>query len=117
MVFKIENYTSLKKALDSLCEFLLLESVSPDTVFDSKLAACELLGNVLKHSKGSATLHSEVNGGFIELKIFSEMPFLPTEVGLPSLFSEHGRGLFLAKNVSEGIEPISGGILVRIKVK
>ena len=115
MIVKIENYTSLKKALDALCEFLLMQEVEEERVFDSKLAACELLGNVLKHSEGSATLHGEVNGGFIELKILSDLPFLPTEIALPNLFSENGRGLFLTKSVSEGIEPIHGGVLVKIK--
>lgn len=117
MVFEIENYTSLKKALNSLCEFLTLEKVDPDVVFDSRLAACELLGNVLQHSEGSATLHGEVDGDFIQLKIFSDTPFLPTEVNLPSLFSEHGRGLFLVQSLSEGIEPIQGGILLKIKMR
>ena len=115
MIIKIENHTSLKQALDTLCEFLLLEQVEKDRVFDSKLVACELLGNVFKHSEGGATLHGEVNAGFIELRILSDFPFLPTQVELPALFSEHGRGLFLIQSVSEGIEPITGGVLVKIK--
>ena len=117
MVFEIDNYTSLKKTLDSLCEFLQLQKISSEVIFHSKLIACELLGNVLKHSNGVATLKGELKEDILELAILSKFPFLPNEVELPDLFSEHGRGLYLVQAFSESIERLSNGILIKIKTK
>ena len=120
MFFKISNYTSMKDALDSLCDFLSKNDVHPDRVFDSRLAACELLGNVLRHEKNEAKLHFELDGGFIHIKVLSDSPFIPKNVALPDLFSEHGRGLFLTRFISEnGIEPLEQGkgVLVRIRIE
>ena len=117
MIFEIDNYKSLKNTLESLCEFLRLEKISQEVIFNSKLVACELLGNVLKHSDGKATLKGELKEGMLELAILSQFPFFPAEVELPDLFSEHGRGLYLAKKLSESVERLSNGILIRIKVE
>ena len=118
MVFEIKNYTSMKTALDSLCDFLTEREVHSDQIFDSRLAACEILANVLRHEKNGAKLHFEVEDGFIRLTILSDTPFFPKRVALPDLLSEHGRGLFLTCSVSEnGIEPIEEGNGVRIRIK
>ena len=55
MVFEIENYLALRKAMDEFCNFLLAEQVEKERVFDSKLAVYELIGNVLKHSEHPST--------------------------------------------------------------
>ena len=118
MLFEIKNYTSMKTALDSLCDFLTEREVHPDQIFDSRLAACEILGNVLRYEQNEAKLHFELADGFIRLTFFSNAPFLPKKVALPELLSEHGRGLFLACSVSEnGIEPVEEGNGVRIRIK
>ena len=72
MIFEIENYLALRKAMDEFCDFLLAEQVEKERVFDSKLAVYELIGNVLKHSGGSATLHGEIVEERIRLKIVAE---------------------------------------------
>ena len=48
MVFEIENYETLKNAVDELCEYLALHTVAEERIFDSKLVVYELLGNVLQ---------------------------------------------------------------------
>lgn len=120
MFFEIKNYPSMKTALDSLCDFLSENDVHSESIFDSRLAACELLGNVLRHEESTASFHYTLENGFVQLTILSKTPFLPNSVSLPDLFSEHGRGLFLTHTVSEnGIEPIEQGkgVLVKIKIK
>lgn len=119
MVFEIENYETLKNAVDELCEYLALHTVAEERIFDSKLVVYELLGNVLQHSGGSARLAIELLQEYIELKVLAERFFCPPERGTcADVFSENGRGLFLVDSVStERITTADGGILVRIKIK
>ena len=77
MTIKIENYPSMQTAIADLCRFLQGENASEESVFHSKLVASELLGNVLRHSQGYATLHFAINNGFIELIVKSSVQFTP----------------------------------------
>lgn len=119
MVFEIENYGTLKSAVKELCDFLALNEVADECIFDSKLVMYELLGNVLKHSGGGAKLALELLQEHIELKVLAERVFFPPERGTcAEVFSEHGRGIFLADSLSaERTFTEDGGILVRIKIK
>ena len=118
MIFEIENYQTLKRAVEELCDFLFDNDVPVDKVFDSKLAMYELLGNVLKHSGGSAKLQGGLSDGFVELKILSERIFCPPEQGTCSdVYSEHGRGLFLVDSVcTERVFHDDGSIVIKIKI-
>ena len=119
MVFEIENYTSLKSAVEELCNVLSSSDIPTDRIFDSKLVAYELLGNVLKHSGGSAKLHLWIKESELELKVLSTCAFCPPEKGkCADVYAENGRGLYLVDSVSaERICTEDGGILVRIKIK
>ena len=119
MIFEIENYGTLKSAVEDLCDFLALNKVADEHIFDSKLVVYELLGNVLKHSGGGAKLAMELLQEYIELTIFAERIFFPPDKGqCAELYSEHGRGLFLVDTISsERTFTQDGGILVRIKIK
>lgn len=119
MIFEIENYLALRKAMDEFCDFLLAEQVEKERVFDSKLAVYELIGNVLKHSGGSATLHGEIVEERIRLKIVAEKPFCPPDTtNCADVFSENGRGLFLVdKLCEERIFTPQGELIIIIKTK
>ena len=119
MIFEIENYNSLKGAVEELCDFLSLHKVAQEYIFDSKLVVYELLGNVLQHSGGGAKLFMELVQEYIELKVLAERLFFPPEKGTcAELYAEHGRGLFLVDSVSaERTVSDDGGIVVRIKIK
>lgn len=119
MIFQIENYVTLKSAVEELCDFLAAQKIAKDRIFDSKLVAYELLGNVLKHSGGGAKLAIELLQEYIELKVMAERVFCPPQRGkCAEVFSEHGRGLFLVDSVcQERTFTDDGGILVRIKIK
>ncbi len=119
MVFEIENYVTLKSAVEKLCDVLAVNKVAEERIFDSKLVAYELLGNVLQHSGGGAKLALELLQEYIELKVLAERVFFPPERGVcAEVFSENGRGLFLVDSVcAERTFTDDGGILVRIKIK
>ena len=118
MYLKVENYAAMQTALDELCTFLIENGISQDLVFDSKLIACELLGNVLKYTEGESGLYGEIKDGFIGLKISSNSYFaLPEKIVCSDILSEHGRGLFLVNKLSGGrIVSEEDGIFVKIKI-
>ena len=119
MLFKIENSAALKRAMEEFSAFLIESAVSQESVFDCKLVAYELLGNVLRHAKESAELLGEIDGGFVQLTIKqSGAPFKYQKGTLPPAQSEHGRGLYLVDSVSaERIILPDGTTVVRIKIK
>ena len=93
--------------------------VSDERAFDSKLVACELLANELKHAESETELFSEIKDGHIELKIFSRKPFkTPKNIVCSDMFAESGRGLFLVNELCEGqIFSETDGIRVRIRIE
>ena len=119
MIFKVENYQTLRRAVEDVSRFLSERDVPNERIFDSRLVVSELIGNVLRHSSGIATLGVEVNEGFVELHVLSETPFFPPAFSRKAdLYAESGRGLFLVDNVStERRTSPEGGILVRIKIR
>ena len=119
MFFKVNDLKDLQEAMERLCEHLLRFEIPMESIFDSKLVVSELVGNVLKHSDGIASLHTEVKDGLINLKITSTKPYLLPEKSVCSdVFSEHGRGLFLVDSVClTRTQTSDGEILVTLKVK
>lgn len=119
IVFKVKDPAALQVGLEELTKFLFDKGVSNERVFDSKLVACELLGNVLRHTESETGLRGEIKDGHIELKIFSSTPFeTPQRIVCSDIFSEHGRGLFLVNELCEGqIFCEADGIRVKIKIE
>ena len=119
MFFKVNNLKDLQDAMENLCEFLLRSEIPMESIFDSKLVVSELIGNVLKHSDGMASLHTEVKDGLINLKIASTKPYvLPEKSVCSDVFSEHGRGLFLVDSVClTRSQTADGDILVTLAIK
>ena len=119
MFIKVDNFIALQTAMERLCEFLQNRNVPQENVFDSKLVVSELVGNVLKHSRGVATLESEVADGLISIKVSSSTVFIPPEKSVCSdVYAEHGRGLFLVDSVCESRTTTDKGeILVTIKIR
>lgn len=119
MVLKIKNYAALEAALAELTAFLMEMGVPDERVFDSKLVACELLANELKHAESETELLSELKDGHIELKILSKKGFaVPKRIVCSDVFAESGRGLFLVNELCEGqIFSEIDGIRVKIKIE
>lgn len=119
MIFEIQNYESLRQSVEQLCKFLSSERVEQQKIFDSKLVLYELLGNVLKHSEGGASLKGEIVGEYVELRILAAKPFCPPEKGkCAEVYSENGRGWFLIDHLcEERVYTDEGEIFVRICIK
>ena len=119
MIFEIDDYSSMQDAITRFCLFLSQNKVPDERVFDSRLVANELVGNVLRHAQGRAKLHGDIREGFVELVVFSSVAFIPpTTAPKADLYAEHGRGLFLIDSVCyERKTTKDGGILVRIRIE
>ena len=119
MIFEIKDYPAMHAAIAELCDTLQKSSVPSERVFDSKLVISELVGNVLRHTDGKATLRGEINGEFIELTVHSTVAFLPPEKSrIADVYAESGRGLFLVDALCEKrMLTDEGGILVKIKIR
>ena len=118
MFFEVKNFQALRKAMEELSEYLEESDVPEEEVFDSKLGGSELVGNVLRHSDGVASLEGEVRGNFIEIKVRSSVCFCPPEKSCcPDVMAEGGRGLFIVDSVcTERSFTEDGGIRVRIEI-
>lgn len=119
MTHEVHNYDTLQTALQALCDFLQAQQVPEHHVFDCKLIACELLGNVIKHASGTAKLLSELKEGVIELKIISNAVFFPQEKKTcVDVYAEHGRGLYLVERIAGGrVFLQDNGLLIRIPIE
>ncbi len=119
MRFEINSYDDFKIAVEEVNAFLLAQKIAAERIFDSKLVLHELLGNVLQHSQGGATLGVELLGELLQLSIRAEEIFCPPERGkCPERTAERGRGLYLVDCAcEERIFTPDGEILVRIRVK
>jgi anti-sigma regulatory factor (Ser/Thr protein kinase) len=117
-VFEIKEFASLQTALDGLCQFLAAHKVMEEKIFDCKLVACELVGNVLKYTAGKAGLKVAILDGFAQIKALSDAFFkLPEEIVCSGLYAESGRGLFLVNSLSEGqIVAEADGVVAKIKL-
>ncbi len=116
MLFEMQTVSELKEILGELCDFLTKENITQERVFDSKLIAHELLGNVAQHSGGSAKLFVEIREGFIQLSLRAERVYEPPKSQRPSLYAERGRGLYLVDSLCERTFTPDGEILIRIKI-
>ncbi len=119
MVFEVNNLSSMHEAIYGLCRYLQEQGVSSDLIFDSKLVASELLGNVLRHTQGGAKVKGEIKDGYFHLSVCSDVPYLPPIVSKNAdVYAEHGRGLFLVDSVCvERTTLEEGAILVKLKIK
>ena len=119
MEFGIRDMQSLKRAVDALCAYLDGQGVGKDGIFDSRLVASELLGNILKHAQATASMSFLVREGHIHITITSSKPFIPpTQSVCSDTSAENGRGLFLVDSVCvERTASEDGTITVRIKVE
>ena len=119
MKIEVENPSVMRNAVATLCEFLSENGVAPEKVFDSKLIINELVGNVFTHSNGKASVHISLLGEFVEIKIYSTVPFVPPKTSkLSEVFAEHGRGLFLVDSIChERGSTKDGGIRELVKIK
>ena len=118
MILDVNNIATMHDAIQTLCKYLEANGVQADCVFDSKLVASELLGNVLRHTDAGAKVAGEIKDGFFELRIYSEVLFVPPSISRKAdVYAEHGRGLFLVDSIcAERTMGDEGSIIVRMRI-
>ena len=102
-LFQVKDRASLQTTLEQLCQVLAEWGVAQERIFDCKLIACELVGNVLKYATGEAGMRVSISKDGVEIKALSETFFeLPENIVCSGLYAESGRGLFLVKSLCDG---------------
>lgn len=116
--FEIKDVQSMKSALTEFCRFLTDNRVSTERVFDSKLIVDELVSNVLRHADGVAWFTGLLMDGFVVVRVRSNTVYFPPMQSVcSSVYSEHGRGLYLVDSIcSERFMDEDGTIVVKIKI-
>ncbi len=117
MLLEINDYESLHAEMKRLCCFLAENHASETAVFNGRLAVTELVGNVLKHAKATATVKVETEDACIAVYVYSSKPFIPPlKSRCSNVDSEHGRGLYLVDSVcqSRSVTP-DGAIKIILK--
>lgn len=114
----VENFASLKREVERMCETLAV-SVPESAVFSSKLVASELLTNALLHGSGRAQLSYLFEGGEIRINVYEEGGVRPPDGSVCSdVYAESGRGLFLVDALSDGRTfSETEGVCVVIKIR
>jgi anti-sigma regulatory factor (Ser/Thr protein kinase) len=101
MWFEIQTTADLKTATQTICQRLEENGVPKEKVFDCRLVVNELVGNVLRHSDGTASVKGNITEGCIEIFVRSTKTYFPPEVSVCSpATAEGGRGLYLVDSVS-----------------
>lgn len=112
--YSIDDLKMLHDALEDFAGRLKAFGVSDEGIFDSRLVASELAGNVIRHANDHAEIRCFIGGDVIRLEITGEHPVekasLPTDI-----FSEHGRGLFLVQAVCEECSVTEHGVSVVVR--
>ena len=117
--FKVDNLKMMRKKLEAFTDFLTEQQVCEDDVFASKLISCELLTNVIRHGGDEADFVGQLSDGEIKITVAADsLKGVDINGEPPDVFAESGRGLYIVKVFSSGIERgREGEISVSIKRK
>ena len=117
--FRVDNLREMNACLKPFLDFLKSSDVSEDDVFASRLVACELITNVLRHLGESADFSGSINGDDIVIAVSSPATSdAKLCISLPDVFAESGRGLYIVRAISSGnVTCVNGAVVVHIKRK
>ena len=117
ITFKVNNLKNMNSELKAFVDFLRGAGVGDDAIFASKLVSCELITNVIRHGGDEAEFTGTLTGDRIIITVSAESLKGVDMCGEPpDVFAESGRGLYIIKCVSHGIERgESGEVKVEIK--
>ena len=116
ITFKVDDLSEMNAELRAFSEFLRGSSICDDDIFASRLVSCELLTNVIRHSGETAEFKGELFSDRIAITVTSKnMGGVNIHAGVPDVFAESGRGLYIVRCFGE-IEQSSEGLTVCIKL-
>lgn len=105
---KISTVVDYIKEQNSLC--------TAETFFNVEIILCELISNVITHSDCSAYLTIEVSETAIVIRVLGKKEFSVDEIILPENDDEHGRGLFLVKEIASELDFLENGKVVQATI-
>lgn len=118
--FKVDDLKFMNAELKTFLDFLEDEEVCEDGVFDSRLVACELITNVLRHEGETALFSGALCGDRVEIFVSSEGggASFSVRATLPDVFAESGRGLYIINALCDGKVTLeNGGVKAEVTVK
>jgi len=103
---KISSINNIRDVLDDLQNFIKKNTSDEDCIFNGRLIACELITNVLLHSKCQAYLEADFIDNKLKITVEreSECKFAAEFKGIPDCNSPCGRGLFIINSLCEVLE-------------
>ncbi|HEY2476986.1 MAG TPA: SpoIIE family protein phosphatase [Candidatus Cybelea sp.] len=102
--FAAEDARAAVDARAQFVEFLNRASIGDDLVDRAEIVFGELLGNVVRHAPGPVEISVDLDGDSVILHVIdSGAEFSLIRPRLPDLFSERGRGLFIAQELAAGV--------------
>ena len=105
ITFRVDDLKNMHAELKAFTEFLRSSGVGDDDIFSSKLVSCELITNVIRHGGDEAKFSGFVCGDEIVITVSAEsLKGLELKAGMPDVFAESGRGLYIVKSICCGIE-------------
>lgn len=118
ITFKVDDLKNMNAQLRAFAEFLRSQNIADEDIFFSRLASCELITNVIRHSGEAAEFCGELMVDRIAITVTAKcQQGLNLTPEAPDVFAEGGRGLYIVNSISlNGIERGEGGAL-RVYIK
>lgn len=108
--FELDDIRDLNARLNCFIDYLENFGVDDDGVFYSRLVACELLTNALRHSGGTACFSGLFSDGDVVITVRTDKAVDGLKIpSLPDALQESGRGLYIINAVSDGNVVFEGG--------
>ncbi|MCD8201515.1 MAG: ATP-binding protein [Clostridia bacterium] len=114
---KISDISQIDEILGEFSSHLTDCNLSDDAVFRSRLVACELLSNVFRHGGDEASFDGELRGDAVRIAVTGGSPALISDIYLPDVYEEKGRGLYIVQRFCGGnIAVTENTVSVLIKI-
>ncbi len=106
ITFKVDNLKNMNTQLRAFADFLRGQNIADEDIFLSRLASCELITNVIRHSGEAAEFKGELLVDRIAITVTADCQRgLDLKAEAPDVFAEGGRGLYIVNCISiNGIE-------------
>lgn len=116
--FVVENLSEMSERLKNLSGELTARGIAANSVFNARLASCELLTNAIVHGGESAAYECEVLPDRLKITVTANKgAAYPLDSPCPDILSETGRGIYIVRSVCLGeIERGEGVLTVYIGI-
>jgi len=101
-VSRICTIENIRDVLNNMLVYIRTKTNNEDSIFNCRLIACELITNVLVHSKCGANLQVNCYNNKVEIIVESDIVFCgENKNNIPDCNSYSGRGLYLVHTLCD----------------